>query len=146
MEIKKIIVPVDFGKTTSKLVEFASYIATQLSSEINFCHVVEPFSTGDMMLGSPSLGDLEKQIRIKAEERMANLIEDNEGKGPACSGKILFGDTVDEIVAYAREKGADMVIIGTHGAKGLEKILLGSVAERVVKRSDCPCLVMNPYK
>ena len=146
MEIKKIIVPVDFGKTTHKLVEFATYIATQLSAEIDFCHVVEPFSTGDMMLGSPSLGDLEKQIRVKAEERMANLIEDNEGKGPVCRGKILFGDTVDEIVAYARENGADMVIIGTHGAKGLEKILLGSVAERVVKRSDCPCLVMNPYK
>ena len=146
MEIKKIVVPVDFGKTTNRLAEFASYIATQLSAEISFCHVVEPFSTGDMMLGSPSLGDLEKQIRINAEERMANLIEDSEGKGPTCRGKVLFGETVDEIVAYAREQGAKMIIIGTHGAKGLEKIQLGSVAERVVKRSDCPCLVMNPYK
>jgi nucleotide-binding universal stress UspA family protein len=146
MKIKKIIVPVDFEKTTHKLVEFALYIATQLSAEIDFCHVVEPFSMGDMMLGSPSMGDLEKQIRINAEERMANLIEDNEGKGLTCRGKVLFGDTVDEIIAYAREQGANMVIIGTHGAKGLEKILLGSVAERVVQKSDCPCLVVNPYK
>jgi nucleotide-binding universal stress UspA family protein len=146
MEINKIIVPVDFGKTTIKLVEFALYIATQLTAEIGFCHVVEPFSMGDMMLGSPSLGDLEKQIRINAEERMANLIEDNDGKGLTCRGKVLFGDTVEEIIAYAREQRAGMIIIGTHGAKGLEKIMLGSVAERVVKRSDCPCLVMNPYK
>ena len=146
MEIKKIIVPVDFGKNTKKLAEFALYIATQLSAEIGFCHVVEPFLMGDMMLGSPSLGDFEKQIRINAEERMANLIEDSEGKGLTCRGKVLFGDTVEEIIAYAREQRAGMIIIGTHGAKGLEKILLGSVAERVVKRSDCPCLVMNPYK
>lgn len=146
MEIKKIIVPVDFGKTTNKLVEFALYIATQFSAEIGFCHVVEPLSMGDLMLDSPSLGDLEKKMSTNAEERMAGLVKDNEGEGLKCTGKVLFGDTVDKVIAYAKDQGANMIIIGTHGAKGLEKILLGSVAERVVQRSDCPCLVMNPYK
>jgi nucleotide-binding universal stress UspA family protein len=146
MEIKKIVAPVDFGKNTSKLVDFALYIANQLSAEVIFCHVVEPFATGDMMLGSPTFGDFEKKRREDAEERMANLITDSEDKYLKCSGKVLLGDIVDEIVACAKNEGAGMIVIGTHGAKGLEKILLGSVAERVVKRSHCPCLVMNPYK
>ena len=144
MEIKKIITPVDFEKNTNKLVEFALYMANQLSAEIGFCHVVEPFATGDMMLGSPSFVIFEKERRANAEERMIDLIKDNKTGGRKCSGNVLIGDIADEIVAYAKD--ADMIIMGTHGAKGLEKILLGSVAERVLKRANCPCLIMNPYK
>jgi nucleotide-binding universal stress UspA family protein len=146
MDITKIVTPVDFGKNTDKLVEYALYIADKLSAQISFFHVVEPYSTGDMMLGIPSFGELEQKRKTDAEQRMANLVQDKEGKGRHCSGKVGSGDVVDEIVAYAREEGADLIIIGTHGAKGLEKILLGSVAERVVKNAHCPSLVMNPYK
>jgi nucleotide-binding universal stress UspA family protein len=63
-----------------------------------------------------------------------------------CTGDVIVGDPVEKIVEFAREKDADMLIISTHGAKGLEKILLGSVAERVLKRVHCPVLFMNPYK
>lgn len=146
MEIKKIVVPVDFQKNTQKLVDYAVFIAKQLSAEIGFCHVLEPFVMGDMMIGSPSFSDFDVKRSADAEERMANLIEDSEALCPKCTGKVLLGETVDEIVGYAKNEKADMIIIGTHGAKGLEKILLGSVAERVVKRAGCPCLVMNPYK
>ena len=144
MEIKKIITPVDFEKNTNKLVEFALYMANQLSAEIVFCHVFEPFATGDMMLGSPTFVIFENERKANAEERMTNLVKDNEAKSLHCSGKVLIGDITDEIVAYAKD--ADMIIMGTHGAKGLEKILLDSVAERVLKRANCPCLIMNPYK
>ena len=146
MEIKKIVVPVDFQKNTQKLVEYAAFIARKLSAEISFCHVLEPFVMGDMMLGSPSFSDFDVKRSSDAEERMANLIQDIDLVSPHSSGRVLLGDTVDEIVGYAKQESADMIIIGTHGAKGLEKILLGSVAERVVKRAGCPCLVMNPYK
>ena len=146
MEIKKIVVPVDFQRNTNKIVEYAVYVAKQLSADIDFCHVIEPFTMGDMMIGSPSLNDLDNKRRLDAEERMANLIEDNEPSNRNCQGAVLLGEIVGEIINYAKDKNADMIIIGTHGTKGLEKILLGSVAERVVKKSNCPCLVMNPYK
>ncbi|MCK9294597.1 MAG: universal stress protein, partial [Desulfobulbaceae bacterium] len=58
--------------------------------------------------------------------------------------KVVIGDTVDTILDEA--KSYDTIIIGTHGYRGLEKILMGSVAERVVKNSPCPVLVYNPYK
>ena len=52
---------------------------------------------------------------------------------------------MDSIVAYAKEKEADLIIIGTHGRKGIEKIMLGSVAERVIKHAPCPTLIYNPH-
>jgi len=106
MEIKKIVVPVDFQKNTQKLVDYAVFIAKQLSAEIGFCHVLEPFVMGDMMIGSPSFSDFDVKRSADAEERMANLIEDSEALCPKCTGKVLLGETVDEIVGYAKnEKG-----------------------------------------
>jgi nucleotide-binding universal stress UspA family protein len=61
-------------------------------------------------------------------------------------GTVIRGDVVDEVVKYAEEEKAGLVIIGTHGTKGLERILLGSVAERVLKSVHCPTLTMNPYR
>ena len=146
MGIHKLIVPVDFSSATEKLVDYAVDIASRLEAEIIFCHIIEPLGMGDMMLGSPSLQEFQEKMNIASEERIRNLITDNQSKCSKCSGKILHGDIVDEIVSYAKEQKADMIIIGTHGAKGLEKFFLGRVAERVVQLAPCPCLVMNPYK
>ena len=65
---------------------------------------------------------------------------------PKCTREVLSGDIVDQIIGFAKQKAAGLIIIGTHGSKGLEKLLLGSVAERFVKNAHCPTQVMNPYK
>jgi len=56
------------------------------------------------------------------------------------------GDVVDNLLEYTRKEGIDMIIMGTHGTRGIEKILLGSVAERVIKKATCPSLVYIPKK
>ena len=78
------------------------------------------------------------------EQKMGNLIEDRKDNCDIREAKVVIGDTVDTIIESA--KNHDLIIIGTHGYRGLEKILMGSVAERVVKNSPCPVLVYNPYK
>ncbi len=145
-EITRIIVPVDLGSHTKKLVEFAIYMANKLSSEVTFIHVNESSALGDMMMGSPSFEELDNKRRQKAEQLLANIVEDNKDTCPKCSYALLEGEAVEEIVTYAKDKGADLIIISTHGAKGIEKILLGSVAERVVKKAHCPTLTINPYQ
>ena len=77
---------------------------------------------------------------------MADFLEGLKAKCPGCEGVVLLADAADSIVALAEERKADLIIIGTHGAKGIEKVLLGSVAERVLKRAGCPTLVYNPYR
>lgn len=145
-DITQIVVPVDLEKHTQKLADFAIYIAQKMGSHISFIHVTEFYGSGDMMLGSPSLETINQERVQHAKEVMANLIADNKAKYENISGIVYKGEIVDTIVKFAAEENAGMLIIGTHGAKGLEKILLGSVAERVIKRVHCPTLTMNPYK
>lgn len=145
-EISKIVVPVDLEQHTQKIVDFAIYIAKKMGVHLSFIHVTEFYASGDMMLGSPSLETINQERIVRAKETMANLIQDNKSKYENISGIVYKGEIVETIVKFAEEEDAGMVIIGTHGAKGLEKILLGSVAERVLKRVHCPTLTMNPYK
>jgi nucleotide-binding universal stress UspA family protein len=145
-EIHQIIIPIDFSKTTVKLVNYASYIADKLSATLHFVHVAEINQGHDMLLGSSVFGDLKDKIIAAAQERMANLLEDNSARCKGCTGKVVTGDIVEAIIDYAKNEKADLIIISTHGTKGLEKILLGSVAERVIRKAPCPTLIYNPYK
>ena len=120
-------------------------MAKELGATLHFVHVVSIYY-GDAMFGMPFAEELLVNCKTDCQKRMENLIEDSREANPGCSGEVLSGDPVDEIVRVAKDRDADMVIMSTHGAKGLEKILLGSVTERVVKRVHCPVLVMNPYK
>ncbi len=140
-----IVVPVDFSLTTDKLVEYSIFMAKKLSAVIHFVHVVY-FYTNDAMSGFSYLQECEDKLLSNAEKRMSDILEDNREMCPGCTGHVLIGDPVEKIVEFAKMKNSDLLIISTHGAKGLEKILLGSVAERVLKRAHCPVLFMNPYK
>ncbi len=145
-EVHQIIVPVDFSKTTAKLIDYATHMAEKLSATIHFIHVAEINQGHDMLLGSSVFGDIKDKIIAAAEERMANLLEDNGERCKGCTGKVVNADIVDAIIDHAKNEKADLIIISTHGTKGLEKILLGSVAERVMKKAPCPTLIYNPYK
>ena len=140
-----IIVPVDFLKNADKLVDYSVKMAEKLAVSIHFIHVVSS-PAGDAMIGAPFAGEYEGKMLSDAQERMANLLKDNSERCPGCTGEVVLGEPVDKIIEIAQEKRANLIIISTHGAKGLEKILLGSVAERVLKQAHCPVLIMNPYK
>ena len=144
-EITKIVVPLDLGTHTQKLVDFALYMAKKLSAHISFVHVVE-FYTTNKLAPISSLEKINQERMERTKEMMTNLIKDNRERYPNISGIVLQGEAVESIVKYAEEEQAGLLIIGTHGSKGLERILLGSVAQRVLKRVHCPSLLMNPYK
>lgn len=93
-----------------------------------------------------SFAAVEAELLNYAQKKMDDLIAANKAACPGCSGTVLAGDAADAIVDYVRDKVDDLIIMGTHGAKGIEKVMLGSVAERVLKRASCPVLVYNPYK
>ncbi|MBC2709827.1 MAG: universal stress protein [Desulfosarcina sp.] len=65
---------------------------------------------------------------------------------PQFSKKVVSGDAADEILKVLEAEDIDLVIMGTHGRKGLEHVIFGSVAEKVVKKSPVPVLSINPYK
>jgi nucleotide-binding universal stress UspA family protein len=144
-ETNSIVVPVDFSEITDKLVEYAVHMAGKLAAVVHFVHVVH-FYPGNTMLGVAYVQECEERLLASAKERMSDIVKNNRERCSGCTGEVIVGDPVDTITEFAREKDSDLIIISTHGAKGFEKILLGSVTERVLKRADCPVLVMNPHK
>lgn len=144
-EIRKIIVPVDFQQYTEEIAEYATAMANKLAAKVVFFHVVESLVFyADFVPTYMPVKD--EETIAHAEKRMDELVARHSKTWMGCSGKVKSGDVVDTIVDFAREEGADLIVIGTHGAKGLEKILLGSVAERVVKRAACAALLYKPQK
>lgn len=142
-EIKNIVAPVDLEEHSNKVINYAAFMAEKLSAKISFIHVVEPYPTiGEMDAGAETIKELTNMRLKHAEKYLADLAN----KYTGCTTKILKGEVVEEIIEYARQKDSGLIIIGTHGAKGIEKFLLGSVAERVVKNAHCPTLVLNPFK
>ena len=140
-----IIVPIDFLTHTDKVVTYAVYMAKKLNATLHFLHVVEEVSLyGDYM--GPTIKHFVPQMMELSQEKMNNLVEKYNSSELPCHGKVLNGDVVEGICTYAEKNKGDMIIIGTHGRKGLEKMWLGSVAERVVKNAPCPTLTYNPNK
>lgn len=145
-EIKKIIVPVDLDKNTELIANYAVFIAKKIGAEVFFFHAVEFLASSEMALGNLSYEDYTATRIDQSEKLLTELVKNATSQGCTCESSSAVGDIVDEIVGLADKKSADMIIMGTHGKRGLEKILLGSVAERVLKRARCPVLVVNPYK
>jgi nucleotide-binding universal stress UspA family protein len=146
--IRQIIVPVDFQRHTDDIAEFAITIAKSLDAKPTFVHVVEHFAeaAGYADVYPTSFIEIDDALYGYAQKKMAAMLEQYKTACPGCAGVVLRGDAAGSIVAYVKEQQADLVIIGTHGSQGIEKILLGSVAERVLKRASCPILIFNPYK
>jgi nucleotide-binding universal stress UspA family protein len=141
--ITHIITPVDLEEHSNKLIEYAAYMADKLGAKLTLIHVLEPIHTiVDIEMGSSTLEKYTENRLQTARDFLQKLA----APYPECTTKILQGVIVDAIVDFAKSKKAEMIIIGTHGSKGIEKLLLGSVAERVVKNAHCPTLVMNPFK
>jgi nucleotide-binding universal stress UspA family protein len=145
-EVRKIVVPVDFSQHTAKIAEYALYVAKCFAANVSFVHVAEGYGGRYAGIAHPSIEDVENELRQQAEKKMEHLLTDNSSESVKCTGKVLVGDVEDGIIEYATDEKADLLVIGTHGAKGLEKILLGSVTERVVKKAPCPVLTFNPYQ
>jgi nucleotide-binding universal stress UspA family protein len=77
---------------------------------------------------------------------MYELVDEHFSEFPDTKTAVVVGDAAEQIINYIEDRHIDLVIMGTHGLKGMDKILFGSVADRVVKNSPVPVMVVNPYK
>ena len=77
---------------------------------------------------------------------MDEFMEDHFREYPRVKTRVAMGDPAEEILGFIEAEGIDLVIMGTHGRKGLERVIFGSVAERVIKTSPVPVLSINPYR
>ena len=144
---KKILFPVDFSEVSPKMVPWVLGIAEKNDAEIHFLFVarkLEYFSA--IYVAHVSIENLEDELIRGGKTKMDEFVNTHFRGYPACRTKVVLGDAAEEIIEYGKSEGIDLIIIGTHGRKGLERILFGSVAERVIKTSSIPVLSINPYR
>lgn len=144
---RKILVPVDFSAGSRQALQLALALARSSGARVDALYVWEPPRVVplDVQVFNPGqTAPLLEHARRAAEERMREFLDD---LGlPATerpSSEIAVGDPTDEIVERAAESGYDLLVLGAHGRSGIARLLLGSVAEKVIRRSPCPVLVVR---
>ena len=147
VEIKKILFPIDLTENSSKILPYVLSASEKYNSTIYLLHVVHDLlKWGHLYIPHPSLDKFQKEAMEGAKKAMDMVCEKELQSCPNFQRKVVSGDPAAEILKTIESEGIDLVIMGTHGRKGLEHTIFGSVAENIVKKSPVPILVINPYK
>jgi nucleotide-binding universal stress UspA family protein len=144
--IRHIVVPHDFEDCSDAALDYAVTIAQRFGARITVLHAYEIPS-----LGAPEVlilaTDWPKQFGVVARERLDAVVARVRGSGTQSGvqvdGELRQGTPWREIDAFAKERDVDLVILGSHGRRGLPRALIGSVAEKVVRTAPCPVLVVR---
>lgn len=145
IQLKRILFPTDFSKRAAEAALYACDFVETFGAELHLLHVIEPH------LGStPQLGmGLAIPKRVEETEQEANqaldeVLEKAWGKERSVVKAVVKGEAFVEIIRYAKTHDIDLIVMATHGRTGLEHVLIGSVAERVVRKAPCPVLTVRP--
>ena len=143
-EIKKILCPVDLSENSVKLAEYASTLAKALGVEVCVLYVAPTLSQYVGFHVPPSsIENFVGEIVDGAVKNMEKFVAEN-FSGVKASGKVITGYAAEEILHYATEIDADIIILATHGRRGIDRVLFGSVAEKVVKNALQAVLTIHP--
>lgn len=151
INIRTVVSPIDFSDNSGLVAESAGYMAGTFNAALHIIYIVQNFEDySGFFVPQMNVPNIEHELFVGAEQQMENFCHDH-GEFFRKAGvnevihKVLVGDVSEKIIEYAAEAGGDLVVMGTHGYKGLERIMFGSVADKVVKTAGCPVLTINPY-
>ena len=141
MTVQHILVPTDFSEYADDALDYAIELAKALQARLTFLHVIHltPMTMGE--IGTSGLVPYLEDIETDAQQRMEVLLNRVHQAGLEGDTSIVQGIPFQAIVDMAGNKDVDMIVMGTHGRTGLTHVLMGSVAERVVRLAPCPVLV-----
>jgi nucleotide-binding universal stress UspA family protein len=144
INIQSILVPIDFSEHSKNALKYAIPFAQKFKASIDLIYVVEPtIYPADFSFGQIGFPNVEEELRTRGSDELDNLIT-REIAGKVPSRKIVrTGKPFYEINQYALEEKMNLIIIATHGHTGMEHILFGSTAEKVVRKAPCPVLVVR---
>lgn len=144
--MKKILVPCDFSNQAVSAFRVALEVATKSKGEVHLLHVVELPLMHDTLMG-PVLTfeeNLLQELEEKAQKEFAKLEKKyNAGQKVIC--KVTYGATAVMILNYINENGIDSVVMGSKGAAGMQEVLVGSNAEKIVRQAEVPVVVVKKY-
>ena len=124
----------------------AKAIAAEYDARLQLLHVIEEtVHPSYYIVGKSSIFDIIPDIQEKTRDALQNLIKDTPGPDVEVAFHVAEGQAATEIIKFAKNHNSDMIVISTHGLTGLEHLLVGSVAEKVVRSADCPVFTVKPF-
>jgi universal stress protein A len=145
IKMARILYPTDFSDLSLVALKYARSFAEQFDAELHCVHVVDEAYQYWLMLGPDGVpaGPNPQELLASAQNQMATFSQEHLAGISKCTAKVLIGRPFVEIIRYAREQSVDLIVIATHGRSGLKHVLMGSVAERVVRKAPCPVLTVR---
>jgi glycine betaine transporter len=146
LTIARILVPVDFSAYSERALEYATALAARLGASLHLLHVVEdPIATGAWGGETAILNvtELREELLADAERRLVSYCDAAKRALVPVEPAVRLGLTAITIVDHATSLGADLIVMGTHGRTGMSHLLMGSVAESVLRHAPCPVLTVR---
>lgn len=140
---KTIVVATDFSECAERATNYALELAQRLDARVELVHswMVPPLATTGE-LAAP-MGDLATVIEEGAHSAMQDALKRYQRPGLKVNGTVICNDPRDAVLQAANDLKAELIVLGTHGRRGIRRALLGSVAETVVRTAPCPVLVVR---
>jgi len=140
LSIKRILAAVDFSETSDKAFDYAMSLARVFEAEVVALHVVH-----DPIVYAPTTGqEWRDEFERTIKEKLDALLNRHTCEGVEVTAVIKQGGAWLEIIEYAKAENCDMIVLGTHGHGPVQHTLMGSVAEKVVRKAKHPVLVVRP--
>ena len=133
---RNILAPTDFSEMSNGSAAYAAKLAIAMNSRLHLHHVVHELDTAHPLR---ALDDAEKE----GKEKLAAILTAEKKERLNLTSYVGFGAPANQIVEYAEKNDIDLIVMGTHGRSGLEKMWLGSVTEKVLRQAHCPVLVVR---
>lgn len=142
---KRILVPIDFSPPSDAALEYARSVAARYGASLHLLHVAEDpyraFYSAEVFV--PEVEGLREEILSDTEKRLKDRLRPADVTDFGATATSVIGTPAGSIVEYAGGQGIELIVMGTHGRGGMSHLLMGSVAERVVRTAPCPVLTVR---
>ena len=141
----RILVPTDFSATSDTALEYARGLTERFGAALHLVHVLEEplVATLGNALELPEAPEYRTAVVVDAQTRLAHRAYPRASAQPLATTKVIPGTAASAIVNYAAEHAVDLIVMGTHGRTGMAHLMVGSVAEQVVRSAPCPVLTVR---
>jgi len=145
LSVSRILVPIDFSVHSRNALRYAIPLAKHFGAALRLVYVVEPtIYPADLGFGQVVYPNIEEELEEKGARELMRIIAEEIPAGIKASSVVRRGKPHHEILLESEGQRADMVVIATHGHTGVEHMLFGSTAERIVRHAKCPVLTVRP--
>ena len=144
IQLKRILLPTDFSDYSAAATKYACELAIRFHAELHLLHALEIRSTTPAFGMGLAMPSYTHESQAAVEKAMTSVLDSEWPAERRVVRAIVEGSPKVEIIQYARQHDIDLIVLATHGRTGLSHVLMGSVAEAVVRTAPCPVLTVRP--